>query len=284
MIADLDESIKKLLIAEVPIKNGEIDIKFEQPTREWSAKLAKPTINFFLYDVRENVTLRQHQWETIKKNGNGRVDMTHLKRTPFRVDCYYMITTWAAKPDDEHRLLSRLLRALFRNPVLTDESWVGEMKQQEFDVTARVASHDKLTNPAEVWSALDNELRPSISYLVTIAIDPWTEVTGPPVRTFTLRSGLSPDPRQQSLAPETALAAEKLYIGGYVLQKGTPQPGIQVAIKGTGFMDTTDRYGRFRLNGLREGEYTLIAWPEKGKPKERTVTLPLTEGDYNIDI
>ncbi|MFO7540346.1 MAG: Pvc16 family protein [Chloroflexota bacterium] len=284
MIADLDESIKKLLIAGIPIKNGEIDIKFEQPTREWSAKLARPTVNFFLYDVRENVTLRQHQWETIKKNGNGRIDMAHLKRTPFRVDCYYMITTWAAKPDDEHRLLSRLLRALFRNPIITEEFLVGEMKTQEFDVTGRVASHDKLTNPAEVWSALDNELRPSISYLLTIAIDPWAEVSGPAVHTFTLRAGLSPDPRRQSLDPDAGLASEKIYIGGYVLQKGSPQPDIQVAIKGTGFVDTTDRDGRFRLGGLYPGEFTLIAWPEKGKPQERTITLPLKEGDYNIDL
>ena len=47
MLADLDESIRKLLIEELPIKNGEIDVKFEQPKREWSAKLTKPTVNFF---------------------------------------------------------------------------------------------------------------------------------------------------------------------------------------------------------------------------------------------
>ena len=61
MIADLDETIKQIVVKEIPIKNGEIDVKFDQPTREWSAKLAKPTINFFLYDVRENNVLRTHQ-------------------------------------------------------------------------------------------------------------------------------------------------------------------------------------------------------------------------------
>lgn len=284
MLADLDESIKKLLVAEIPVKNGEIDIKFDQPKREWSARLAKPTINFFLYDVRENVTLRQHQWEALKQNGNARLDLARLKRTPFRVDCYYMITSWAAEPDDEHRLLSRVLMALFRNPILEDTFLVGEMQGQAFEIQGRVANHDKLTNPAEVWSALDNEMRPSISYLVTVAMDPWAEVTGPPVRTFTLRSGLSPDPRQQSLEPGTSLATEKLYIGGYVLQKGKPQAGIQVALKGTGYIDTTDEDGRFRLGGLSAGQYTLVAWPESGKPKEMNVTVPAAKGSYNIEL
>ena len=71
MIADLDETIRQLLIAEIPIRNGEIDIKFDQPKREWSARLTRPTINFFLYDVRENVILRRHQWEKIGADGNG---------------------------------------------------------------------------------------------------------------------------------------------------------------------------------------------------------------------
>jgi hypothetical protein len=285
MLADLDESIKKLLVAEIPIKNGEIDVKFDQPVREWSARLQKPTINFFLYDVRENVVLRQHQWETAKQNGNGHLDLTLLKRTPFRLDCYYMITAWAKEPDDEHRLLSHVLMALFRNPILEDTFLVGDMQGQAFEIQGRVASHDKLTNPAEVWSALDNELRPSISYLVTVAMDPWKKVPGEtPIRTFNMRSGLSPDPRQQALEPGTSLAAERLYIGGYVLKKDEPQPGIQVALKDTGFVDTTDKDGRFRLGGLLEGQYTLIAWPKTGKPKEIKVSVPATKGNYDIEL
>ncbi|MEM5776360.1 MAG: Pvc16 family protein, partial [Anaerolineaceae bacterium] len=99
MIADLDESIRQLLKLDMPIKNGEIDIVFDQPRREWSARLSKPTLNFFLYDVRENTTLRHHDMERL---GNGRAgDMASLKRTPFRVDCSYIITAWAADPEDE---------------------------------------------------------------------------------------------------------------------------------------------------------------------------------------
>jgi hypothetical protein len=39
MIADLDETLRQLVTAELPIKNGEIEVEFDQPKREWSARL-----------------------------------------------------------------------------------------------------------------------------------------------------------------------------------------------------------------------------------------------------
>src|SRR5690554_802287 len=105
MFTDLDETIKQLLIAELPIRNGEIDVSFDQPKREWSARLTRPAVNLFLYDVKENATLRRHQWEQsgngARANGNGAAAF-HKKRTPFRLDCFYMLTTWAAEAEDEH--------------------------------------------------------------------------------------------------------------------------------------------------------------------------------------
>lgn len=273
MFSDLDESIKNMLTAEMPVKNGQIDIKFDQPVREWSTKLVKPTVNFYLYDVRENVMLRQHQWEQQRQNGGSRLDVSRMKRSPFRVDCCYMLTTWASEPDDEHLLLARCLLALFRNPILPEEYLVGEMQSQEFEIQAKVASNDKLTNPAEVWSALDNEMRPSVSFVVTVALNPWMEITGPSVRTLTLRSGQSQVPPRETLDGETDVT-EKSYIGGYVTQKGAPQVNIDVAIKGTGYFTTTDEAGRFRLGSILHGDYTLVAWTEKGKPKETKVTIP----------
>ncbi len=281
MFSDLDESIKNMLTAEVPIKNGQVDIKFEQPVREWSTKLVKPTVNFYLYDVRENAVLRQHQWEQQRQNGRSRLDVVRMKRTPYRVDCCYMLTTWASEPDDEHLLLARCLLALFRNPVIPEEYLAGDMQTQPFELQAKVASNDKLTNPAEVWSALDNEMRPSVSFVVTVALDPWTEITGPPVRTLTFRTGQSQEPPTETLDGKTAVI-EKSYIGGHVTKKGEIQANIDVAIKGTGYFTKTDEEGRFRLGSILAGNYTLVAWPAKGKPKEIKVTVP-GEG-YDIKL
>jgi len=283
MIADLDETIRQLLIAELPVKNGEIEISFDQPKREWSARLSRPTLNFFLYDLRENATLRQHGWERLSPPNGG--NLAHLKRTPFRVDCFYMLTTWAAEPDDEHRLLSRALMALFRFPVLPEDRLIGTLQNPPFEIQARLASHDKLTNPAEVWSSLDNELRPSVSYIITLALDPWQEVTGPVVRTLTFRTGQAGSlPRHAEILPGTGVD-QMIYIGGTLRDKSQkPLEGIDVAIKGTGLFTRTDADGQYTLGSLQPGEYTLVAWQPEGKTKEKKITVPPTDGDYDLEV
>ena len=281
MIADLDETIRQLLMKELPVRNGEIDIKFDQPKREWSARLSKPTVNLFLYDVRENNVLRQHQWEHIRE-GSGTVTR---KRSPMRVDCFYMLTTWAADPEDEHRLLTRCLMALFRFPILPEEQLIGTLQNPPFEIQARLAAHDRLTNPAEVWSSLDNEMRPSVSYIVSLALDPWQEITGPAVRSATIHVGQAYKPERLHSLQEGGEGLSLIYFGGSVKEKGNdkkPLPGIQVAVKGTGFVATTDELGHYRLGGLLPGDYTLVIWPPKGKPVEKKVTLPAGEEDYDV--
>jgi hypothetical protein len=299
MIADLDETIRQLLKEELPIRNGEIEVSFQQPRRENSARWTKPTVNLYLYDLRENNVLRQHQWQRLagsSNGGDGRAGdrLAHLKRSPMRVDCCYILTAWANDPEDEHRLLTRCLLALFRFPVLPNDRLVGSLRNPAYEIQSRLASHDKLTNPAEVWGALDNELRPCVSYVVTLALDPWTEVAGPIVRTVTLRSGQSNTlPRYQRLVEGTR--GEVSTIGGTVRGKGqggVPLAGIEVAVKGTGLFARTDCRGRFALGAMPRGEYTLVAWPEEGKPREVQILVPsvdeegrpVADGDYDLEI
>ena len=119
MIEDLDEALRQLLIREIPVKNSQVDIQFDQPSREWSAKLSRPTLDLFLWDVRENQKLRQAMpvWETTT-HPDGTVTQ---RRKPVRADLHYVITAWANEAEDEHRLLSRALMALFRFPHLPPE-------------------------------------------------------------------------------------------------------------------------------------------------------------------
>jgi len=281
MLADLDETIRQVLIKELPVKNGEIDIKFEQPKREWSARLSKPTVNLFLYDIRENNVLRQNQWENIReKNGTFT-----KKRSPMRVDCFYMLTVWASDPEDEHRLLTRSMMALYRLPILPEDRLVGSMRNPLFEIQTRLAAHDRLTNPAEVWASLDNEMRPSLSYVVSLALDPWSEVTGPAVRTFTFQVGQAQAPDREQKLQAGGEAVGLVYFGGTLRNKGNgqnPISGIRVAVKGTGLFSTSDAQGRYRLGGLPPGDYILVIWPSTGKPIEKPVTLPAEAGDYDL--
>ena len=126
MIDEIDEAIRQLLSRELPIRNSEIDIAFDMPKREWSARLSRPTLNLYLYDVRENVKMRQMTtaWESSSNGGTATT-----RRAPVRMDLYYMITAWATQPDDEHRLLGRLMQMMFRFPTLPEELMPDTLRQ-----------------------------------------------------------------------------------------------------------------------------------------------------------
>lgn len=197
MIDDLDEALRQLLIRELPIANGEVDIQFDQPKREWSARMSRPTINLFLYDVRENQKLRQTQpmWE-IERNPDG---TSTQHRKPTRVDLYYMITAWATEPEDEHRLLSRTLMALFRFPSLPDDLLPESFQNQTKQIPIQVAQYSDTQNTTDIWSVLDNEMRPVIAFVVTLALDPYTPMRVPLVRGREIRVGQSGTPISSKL-------------------------------------------------------------------------------------
>ena len=295
MLADLDETIRRLLIDELPVKNGEIEISFDQPEREWSSRLSRPTVNLFLYDVRENNVLRQHQWQQL--NG-GRTPSTgspandaapglvHMKRTPMRVDATYVLSTWAADPTDEHRLLTRCMLALFRYPILPADRLIGTLQNPPYDIQAKLAQHDALTDPTDLWNVMDNEMRPGVSYVITLALDPWQEITGPLVRTRILRFGQAQGlPSRRALVPDEA-RTDLVVIAGSVRSgtDGAPVPAIEVALKGTGYLATADAEGRFVLGSVPPGDYTLVAWPGEGKPKQRQIRIPAADGDYDMEV
>ena len=274
MFSDLDETLRRILTDRIPIKNGEIEIKFDQPKREWSARLSKPTVNMFLYDIRENPQLRRQEFERLRHNGR----MVTEQRTSYRLDCLYMITTWAAEPEDEHRLMARVMRALFQFPYLPKETLVGKLKGQGYDIPIQLARHDKLTNPAEIWSSLDNEIRPSVNYIVTLEMNPWEEVSGPAVRNLTMQTRLGAD------RITNTVASEMHSIGGLVRQGEATIANIQVAFKDTGFVSITDANGRYRLGSVPPGDYTLVVWPPNAPPQEKPITISRETGQYDIEL
>jgi hypothetical protein len=187
MIEAVDEVLRQLLLRELPIENGEVDIQFHQPKRAWSARLNRPTINLFLYDVRENEKLRHTAagWDL-----ENRDDGTILqRRRPFRADLHYLITAWANEPEDEHSLLGRTLLALFRVPEISAALLPAGLQAQPAPISLQTAQYDTGTNLSDVWNAMDNELRPAIVCVVTVALNPYQPVPGRLVRTRELRVG-----------------------------------------------------------------------------------------------
>jgi Pvc16 N-terminal domain len=179
VFADLDETIRQLLVRDVPLDLTAVDVSFEAPDREWSGRLTRPTVNVFLYDVRENKELRDSMWEMSRDPSNGTASR---KKVPLRINATYNITVWARAPEDEHRLLWRVLVALSRHAVLPPELAHGGIKDQAFAVVTRIGQPEQVrTNPADLWQAVDNRIRPSLTYVATLTLDTNIRFTSPMV-------------------------------------------------------------------------------------------------------
>jgi len=289
MINDVDEVLQQLLIREIPIKNDEVDVEFHQPKREWSARVNRPTLNVFLYDLHENNMLRQNEWE-ITRNGNGTATK---RRTAARIDLHYMITAWATEPDDEHRLLTRTLMALIRTPELPSDLLPQSLQNQPFPIMVRTAEQDALRNAADIWGVLDNEIRPAIACTITLALNPYAPITGPLVRTRELRVGQAAESDQpgKPLIEKFAegVAPDRFWtVGGTFRSSETPVKDLTLTLVERGLTvnvkpddgDDASLSGKFVIGNLGTGDYTLEIAAAGRKPRRRKLTVP--SPDYDI--
>ena len=280
MIDDLDEVLRQLLIRELPIKNSEVDIAFNQPSREWSARISKPTLNLYLYDFRENtkLRLRNPSFET-ERTANGTVIQ---KRMPIRLDVYYMITAWATEPEDEHRLMARAIMALTRYASIPSNLLPESFSDQPTSIPILVGQREILEKPADLWGALDNELRPSIGCMLTIALNPFKAVETPVVRTVELSFGQSNLPLARTLsAPDGS--GRFLWITGQVKgKKGKVLTNVQMTLIERGISVPVKDDGQYIVGVLPTGVYTLEVMADGVKPGRYTITVPSRSYDILI--
>lgn len=168
MIQDIDDTVKELLVQKVPIDISTVDIKFEMPTKDWATGVSKPTINLFLYDVRENHELRSNQ-RYVTRSGAAATE----RRAPVRVDFTYLVTAWTTDVSDEHQLLGRVLTTLLRYPLLPEEALKGAMQIQPLPLQASIAQPERTPNAWDFWGSLDGRLKAGISYVVTASLEPY---------------------------------------------------------------------------------------------------------------
>ncbi len=277
MLADLDETIRQLLIREVPLDPSEVDISFDIPDREWSGRLSRPTVNCFLYDIRENHQLRGTDWDMVAGNGHS-----SRRRAPLRFDATYQVSVWARAPEDEHRLLWRVLWVLARHETLPEELLQGALREQPVPILAQVAQPEQAPrNAADLWQVIDNRIRPSLTLVVTLALDLDQVVTSPLVftRTLHLRD------RQDGAANSSRRSSEAIQIGGRVRRRRDatrPLAGVVVQLQETGAEVTTDEEGRFVFPHAPRGRVTLVVQPPGQAAATRQVEVPSPNYDMEV--
>jgi len=276
MFADLDETIRQMLIQRGHLDSGEVDIVFDMPTRDWAAGITRPTVNLYLYDIRENLDLKDPTPWRVRPGPNN----TAVKSRPdFRVDLSYNITAFASEVEDEHRLLARVLLTLLQNPMLPADLLQGQLVNQEIPA---FAAHPAgiIQSPADYWGALDNDIKPAIDYRLILRLDLQQEISVGLVLSSQLRVGYQANGNGLANAEELLLQ-----IGGRIHQKENPEQGISgvtVTLLERGLDALTDGQGRFRFSRVPRGRYTLaISVPGM---EEQRAELAVPSNSYEVGI
>lgn len=178
MIEDLDKTLKELLQPKLEdaIGSKNIAIQFERPDKNWETNLVKkPTINLFLYDIRENLQLRSND-RYLSRNGTTGTE----SYAPVRIDFTYLISVWT-QPDpnalednviEEHMLLGKVLNILLFYPTLPQEVLQGEIARLSQPPRAWIAQPEDTPKTWEFWGSNEWRLKASISYRVTLHVEP----------------------------------------------------------------------------------------------------------------
>ena len=261
-IADLDEALRTLLKRELDKHGFEgVEVAFDAPSKEWSGKLTGPTVDLFLYDIRE--ALDRATGTPSERRTNG---VATIADPPLQLELTYAVTAWTKAVEDEHRLLSQVLAILFsfsdvpadviaQNATTTlarAETSVGRPREEK----------------ADFWTSVGGQYKASIDYVVQIVIESGAAfVRGPEVRTTTIRTLPADGPRR---------TMEEFHrIGGTVTDEdGAPLAGAWVALPGSGRWAASDHSGRFQFARVAAGKHQVVARTAEGHEAKATVTVP----------
>ena len=179
MINEVDEALHGLLTEVVLAATG-TEVVFEPPRKDWAARRSAPTVDLFLYDIREDTTHRQ-AGRIEQKDGEGVV--TKVWEPPRWYRLSYLVTGWTRLPQDEHRLLSALLAGLVGEPLLPASRLTGSLAELGLPVRLDIALPPvESRSLADLWNALGGELKPSLDLVVTAPLAVPGTVPAPPVR------------------------------------------------------------------------------------------------------
>jgi hypothetical protein len=173
MFDDLNRTIEVLLRAELAADvASQVSISFATPDDSFPPQgLSLPAINLFLFEVRENASLREV--EPFRERGAD--GTTVLVRPAVRIDCHYLVTavatTQLGSEMDEARMLGAALLALLRHRVLPAAVLQGSLAGKTPPVRAATVRQNENPSRIDLWHALKGKPRASLHYALTVPVD-----------------------------------------------------------------------------------------------------------------
>lgn len=263
-LADLDEALRTLLRRELESHGFEgVEIAFDAPASDWSAKLTSPTVNLFLYDLRENLAQSEATPRNVRLNG-----ASMSAPPPMRLEVTYAVTAWTKAVEDEHRLLSQVLAILFTHTALPADLLAGRLANASQLRAIETEVGRPKEEKADFWTSIGGRYKASIDYAIRLEVESGLMFTrGPEVRTQTMRVQLADGPRR---------TMEELQRFGGVVRDGdgSPVADAWVALTDLGRMTTSDRDGRFVFDGMRPGDHRVSARTASGDEASGVAKVP----------
>ncbi len=320
MIADVHLAIRHMILNRGLIPANDVEIRFERPTKEWVHSLVRPTINLYLFDIDENVDLRQTNMP-VMRGGSGASYRMPMRRFDLR----YMVTAFTTVADDEHLLIYRVLATLLRFSTLPPSSLAAAMamiagREGYADEAARftaLAGAGERTTLSDLRSALASAEVGSAARAAMMALIDEPQVTAKiataedSLRLLEVWNALEQAPRPSLLYVVTVpvdldividtplvltrtlrvrqrtdadTSAEFIRIGGAVRdQTGAPLSGVTVAIEGGAIESVTNSEGRYALSHVPAGEVTLRVVRPDGRVHITTFATPSDSYDILLD-
>jgi Pvc16 N-terminal domain len=293
MIRDLSQTLRVLLQRDVPPELASAQIVFDHPTEQF--KPTQTTVNLFLYDLRENVELRNNETQMTVTNGRA-----VIQGTPLRLSCSYLATVWTvgASGDEqflqEHRLLGQVFYALARYPTIPEDLLQGSLRGQQPPLPLSTSPIDTLKSFGEFWTALGNRLRPSISVTATLSMQ-----TAPPQEAASivsmvdtqLESQRSPVNRSDFLLRNPVVQSETFQIGGVLTMPNREDLNrTTITLVELGYITKPKPNGQYKFGNIphRTGSAPLtqtLRVQVGDRTQDYPITIPPTaRNSYNLQF
>ncbi len=252
MLDLLDETLEAFLHATVPLDARDVDVSFEAPDSDWSAKLTRPTVNLFLWDIRRSSERAKAGMETLERDG------AIVRRLALpRIELRYLVTAWTSEHRDERALLSGLMRTILAHSHVPADFIADPLKELEAPALLMTRGGE---DHVDVFKTLQGQLKPGLNLVVhtAVEIDAYTPA-GPPTEAFDLR-----------LTNRTTGAADAVLrrVAGHIAD---PDAAGAVVVSPHG-KTTVNAAGRFLIAAIPGDEITVDTVPP------RTAVVPAVGG------
>lgn len=300
MIEHIDNLLRHLFLSEIDEIMDETQVRFQPPDDIWRSYVSSLTVkgehanalNVYLCDVRENRKLRSN--ERIREFDNQTINET---TAPRRIDCHYIISAWSPalltpliEPTlEEHTLLYKVTNTLLNNESLVPRTIYDPdplpatfpeiIADEELPMSVVIA--EGFPKLAEFWGTVNWHWKPSLYLIITLPVVLVKNIAGPMVTTRIT---------EYRSSRNAEVVDTIIQIGGHILVRSNAKPieGAWVRLEDTSGVQVaviiTENDGRFTFTRLQQGTYILRVRAEGFAETTRSIHVPSTTGEYDIEL